>query len=110
MKKILSALALSSLLIAGCSGNFPEIYKPDLKQGIILNDQQINQLRPGLTRIQVLQLLGTPPIADPLHTNRWDYVYLYFPRQNRSKGEEKYMTLYFDSAGILQRIDKEKWK
>lgn len=110
MKKTLSALALSALLITGCSGNIPELYKPDLKQGIILSDQQINQLRPGLTRVQVLQLLGTPPIADPLHTNRWDYVYLYFPRQNRNKGEEKYMTLYFDPAGNLQRIEKDQWK
>jgi outer membrane protein assembly factor BamE len=106
MKKLLMASALlGSLLLNGCV----EFYKPDTRQGVILSTSQINAVKVGHTQQQVVQLIGTPPIADPLQTNRWDYVYLFFPDQSRNRGQEKYLTLYFENA-VVTKIVKNRWK
>jgi outer membrane protein assembly factor BamE len=31
--------------------------------------------KPGLTRAQVRDVLGSPLLADPFHADRWDYVF-----------------------------------
>jgi len=77
-RTLLTALAA---LATGC------VYRVDVQQGNLLNDLDIEEVKPGMTRSQVRFLLGTPVVDDPFHTDRWDYVY-YF-RRGRSRREEK---------------------
>ena len=50
-------------------------YKPDVVQGNVVTTEQIAQVKPGMTHLQVRDILGSPLIADPFHAQRWDYVF-----------------------------------
>ncbi len=67
-------LLISSLTACGL------IYKTDIQQGNVLDTDDIERVELGMTKRQVLLLLGSPSISDPFHQDRWDYVSSYFPR------------------------------
>jgi outer membrane protein assembly factor BamE len=79
-----TALALAPALTA-CSNlraSSPETlfgllepYKVDVVQGNVVTQEVMAQIQPGLGRMQVKEILGTPLLADPFHTDRWDYVF-----------------------------------
>ena len=99
-----AALALSAtvatiatLLLAGCAssrqsddGFFARItpYRIEIVQGNVVTSEQAARVKPGLTRLQVRDILGTPLIADPFHADRWDYLFTIrrdgLPNQRRS--------------------------
>ena len=43
-------------------------------QGNLLEKTNVDQLQAGMSKQQVMLLLGTPSIADPFHHERWDYT------------------------------------
>lgn len=80
--RISALLILTSLLLAcGNFGNmdFPGVYKISIPQGNIITQDMIDQLRPGMTKRQVIFVMGTPLVRDPFHQDRWDYVYNFQP-------------------------------
>ncbi|MEO7056869.1 MAG: outer membrane protein assembly factor BamE [Caldimonas sp.] len=74
---------LSTLSIAGCaslqtSDNFLGVitpYRVEVVQGNVVTSEQAALVKPGLTRAQVKDVLGSPLLADPFHGDRWDYVF-----------------------------------
>ncbi len=72
------AFALSACSNPG-SLDFPGVYKIGIQQGNIITQEMIDQLRPGMTKRQVIFVMGTPLVRDPYHQDRWDYVYNYQP-------------------------------
>ena len=80
---LLGTLAAATML-AGCQSlqqtdsfmGFITPYRIDIVQGNAITAEQAALLKPGLTRLQVRDILGTPLIADPFHANRWDYVFV----------------------------------
>ena len=92
MKKIL--LIISFLVISSCSNNeiikipdlsesissfaqtiSPKIYKTDINQGSVLRAKNFEQVKIGMTKEQVLKLIGSPSVADIFHKNQWDYIH-----------------------------------
>ncbi|MBU6258280.1 MAG: outer membrane protein assembly factor BamE [Burkholderiales bacterium] len=79
---ILVILAATTAL-GGCeamqrTGNlfgFIKPYRIDLVQGNVVTKEQAAQLKIGMTRLQVRDVLGTPILADPFHADRWDYIF-----------------------------------
>ncbi|MBB3228818.1 outer membrane protein assembly factor BamE [Luteibacter sp. Sphag1AF] len=63
-------LAMMAIAIAGCG----LVYTPDVQQGNLLDKKDVDQLQPGMTKRQVLVLLGSPSVSTPFDQNRWDYV------------------------------------
>lgn len=51
------------------------VYQPTILQGNIVTQEQVNKLKPGMSRRQVSFILGTPTLRDTFHANRWDYHY-----------------------------------
>lgn len=93
---------INILSLSGCSlSQLPFVYNPALEQGTVLNKDQVARLRPGMTPQQVQFLLGTPTILDPFHANRWDYVYLFDPRNGEPPVRHR-LTLFFDASHHLQ--------
>jgi outer membrane protein assembly factor BamE len=80
----------------------PRVHKVDVPQGNVIEQDQINQLRPGMNKQQVRFLMGTPMLDDSFHANRWDYLYRFKP----GYGEvvKKLATLYFNEGGKLVNI------
>ena len=72
MQKLITLLvfAMLAVSIAGCH----IVYTPDVQQGNRLDKKNVDQLKPGMTKRQVLLLLGTPSVSTPFDQSRWDYV------------------------------------
>jgi len=80
-----AALAAVGLaLLAGCSArqqpsdSFLGVitpYRIDIVQGNAITREQAAMVRPGMTRAQVRDLLGSPLLTDMFHADRWDYVF-----------------------------------
>ena len=51
------------------------IYRPTIQQGNVVTQEQMNRLKPGMSREQVRFILGSPTLRDVFHDNRWDYPY-----------------------------------
>lgn len=50
-------------------------YKVDVIQGNFVSKEQVEALQPGMSRMQVRDVLGTPLLASVFHADRWDYVF-----------------------------------
>jgi outer membrane protein assembly factor BamE len=72
MQKLIRTLGFATLalLLASCR----LVYTPDVQQGNILTKEAVAQLKPGMTKRQVIVLMGSPSVASPFEHNRWDYV------------------------------------
>lgn len=71
MQKLIKTLPLVIALTVtgGC------VYKRDLPQGNYITEGMVQQLQPGLSRTQVVDLLGRPLLEAPFDANQWDYVF-----------------------------------
>jgi len=94
--------AYTVLALAACSSITPSFYKLDVRQGNVLEAEKVAQLQPGMSKQQVQNILGSPLLTDPFHRDRWDYVYAFYPRGNREKGEERHLILYFQGEVLAQ--------
>ncbi|MGY8786251.1 MAG: outer membrane protein assembly factor BamE [Pseudomonadales bacterium] len=95
-------LILMSLLVAcGNFGNmdFPGVYKISIPQGNIITQEMVDQLRPGMTKRQVIFVMGTPLVRDPFHQDRWDYVYNFQPGGG-VRGQERLSVFFVEDALI----------
>lgn len=88
----------SVLLLGGCS----LLYKVDVQQGNLFDKATVDALKPGMTKRQVLLLMGSPSIISPFDQERWDYVSSI--ARGRNKMESKDLTLYFKDDALV-RID-----
>ncbi|MFC5569156.1 outer membrane protein assembly factor BamE [Lysobacter yangpyeongensis] len=96
MRKLLLVLIVA-LSTAGCG----ILYKQPIYQGNLLEKTNVDQLQAGMSKQQVLVLLGTPSIEDPFHHERWDYTST--QRTGRlGRTEMKNLTLYFDGDTLAR--------
>jgi outer membrane protein assembly factor BamE len=78
-----TSIGLVGLALAGCqslqtSESFLGVitpYRVEVVQGNVVTSEQVALAKPGLTRAQVRDVLGSPLLADPFHADRWDYVF-----------------------------------
>lgn len=76
-----ASIVLACAVLASCGGsainpvNWITPYKIDVIQGNFISSEQVEQLRPGMSRDQVRAVLGTPLLASLFHADRWDYVF-----------------------------------
>jgi outer membrane protein assembly factor BamE len=101
-KPLLYSTLLAGLSVASCSmvlNNLPGVYTVDVQQGNIVDQSMVDQLRPGMSKRQVLYIMGSPMLKDVLHENHWEYLY-----SNQPGGEarqQKRITLYFEDDKIV---------
>jgi len=97
----LLAVAIQPMLTA-CETimtNMPGVYKIDIEQGNMIDQAMVDQLRPNMTKRQVLYIMGSPMITDTFHERRWDYLY-----SDQPGGEarvQKRLSLYFDGDNLV---------
>lgn len=108
-----------SLLLAACAslvacGSFDSAsnrivnvvtpYKIDIVQGNFVSKEQAAAIKPGMTRGQVRDILGTPLLTSVFHADRWDYVFT-FKRQGLQPQSHK-LTVFFKGES-LERIEAD---
>jgi outer membrane protein assembly factor BamE len=100
-------LLLAVALLAGCSavqGFSLKPYRMNVQQGNYLEAESVDQLEIGMTESQVRFLIGTPMIADPFNTNRWDYVFFFKVGRTRNEVTSR-LTVWFEDGRVV-RIDR----
>ncbi|MBB6091864.1 outer membrane protein assembly factor BamE [Povalibacter uvarum] len=99
-RKLIVAALLTTALIggAGC------VHRIDIQQGNFLEPKDVDRVAVGMTRVQVRALLGTPMVADPFETQRWDYIY-YLKRGRLADPIHRQFTVYFEEDKVV-RVDR----
>lgn len=93
------SILIAGLWLSAC------IYRVDIQQGNLLEEDVIEQVEVGMTRSQVQFLLGSPMVFDSFHPDRWDYTY-YF-RQGRSREiERRWFVVYFHDDRVVN-LDRD---
>lgn len=103
-------LAAGALLLGACSSlqssdNFLGVitpYRVDVVQGNVLTREMVATVRPGMTRSQVRDALGSPLLADAFHADRWDYVFTI--RRQGAAPQRRGVVVRFDGE-VLRSID-----
>ena len=77
-------------------------YRVEVVQGNFVSREQVEALRPGMTRQQVREVLGTSLLASVFHADRWDYVFT-LKRQGVEPQARK-LTVYF-KGNVMDRFE-----
>ena len=95
-KLLLLALAFSMLAFtSGC------VYRANIAQGNLIEQEDLDQVEVGMTRNQIRFLLGTPLIDDPFHAARWDYVY-YIRIGRNDAAFKRWVTIVFEDDIVTE--------
>jgi outer membrane protein assembly factor BamE len=81
------------------------VYRIDIQQGNLLDDDDIGQVEVGMTRSQVQFLLGTPMVSDSFHRDRWDYAY-YLRRGRSPDVTQRWVVVHFENDRV-SRVDRD---
>lgn len=121
MQKLLISIAIAaSLGLGGCStvgegldsvssvteiipnalNKAPLVYRPTIQQGDVVTQDQVNKLKPGMTKRQVRFVLGSPTLQDVFHDNRWDYPYTL--GVGSTPDETKKFSVYFENDRLVR--------
>lgn len=90
---LIRSVCLTAALVAVSACSFPGVYKLDIPQGNIITQDNVNQLRPGMSKRQVRFLMGTPLLVDSFNEDRWDYFYSL--RNNSADYSRERLTMFF---------------
>jgi outer membrane protein assembly factor BamE len=98
MHKLIRTLGFAMLAMSLASCRL--IYTPDVQQGNLLDKKNVDQLQPGMTKRQVLVLMGSPSVNSPFSQNQWDYV----STQQHRGGDIKIrtLTLTFNNDALVR--------
>ena len=106
MRLLTTTLIIAALFAAtGCSRNIFSVHRIDIEQGNIIDAAAANELEPGMTRQQVLALLGRPVLQPVLNPDRWEYVY--YKKQPDKPVEKKLVIVHFanDKVTDVEKSD-----
>jgi len=78
------------------------MYKIDIQQGNVVDQEMVNSLKPGMSKSQVRYVMGTPILVDVFHQNRWDYIYSM--KKAAVQKEKKRVSLFFKDDR-LERLE-----
>jgi outer membrane protein assembly factor BamE len=105
-------LALAGLATVGGCSSFDRVsesivapitpYKVEVVQGNFVSREQVEALKPGMSRQQVRDILGTPLVTSVFRNDRWDYVFT-LKRQGVPQQSRK-LTVFFKGEG-LDRVE-----
>jgi outer membrane protein assembly factor BamE len=111
---LLAAAVAATLCLGACSG-FSERsrgalsaitpYKVEVVQGNFVSKEQVAALKPGMSRQQVREVLGTSLLSDVFHANRWDYVFTI--RRQGVDPQERHLTVFFNGE-LLDRFEGDE--
>jgi outer membrane protein assembly factor BamE len=103
-------LALAACAVAAGCGMFNNAtgriadsitpYKVEVVQGNFVSREQVEALKPGMSRLQVRDILGTPLVSSVFHGDRWDYVFTL--KRQGVEPQQRRLSVFFQG----ERLDK----
>jgi outer membrane protein assembly factor BamE len=73
-------------------------YKIEVVQGNFVSKEQVEAIKPGMSREQVKDILGTSLLQSVFHADRWDYVFT-LDRQG-TEPQSRQLTVYFKGDAV----------
>lgn len=109
--KIRTAAGLSVIALLSACSSMPDLgsiasvsgdkvlglvtpYRVEVVQGNVLTKELVAKVKPGMTRVQVRDLLGSPLLTDIFHDSRWDYVFTI--RRQGTPYQQRQVVAWFD--------------
>jgi outer membrane protein assembly factor BamE len=83
-------------------GGFITPYRMDIVQGNVVTQEQVALAKPGMSRAQVRDVLGSPMLTDMFHVDRWDYIFTI--RRQGTPPQRRDVVVYFKDDK-LDRIE-----
>jgi outer membrane protein assembly factor BamE len=80
-------------------------YRVEVVQGNFVSKEQVEAIKPGMSRQQVRDILGTPLVTSVFHADRWDYVFT-LKRQGVPPQQRK-LAVFF-KGGVLDRFEGDE--
>ena len=77
-------------------------YKVEVVQGNVITQEQAALVKPGMTRAQVRDIMGSSLVADVFHGDRWDYVFTI--RRQGSESQARHVVVLF-TGDVCKSID-----
>jgi outer membrane protein assembly factor BamE len=74
----------------------------EVQQGNALTNESVAQLKRGMSKDEVVSIIGTPLMQDNFRSNRWDYVY--YTKKGRSSSKRQGITLLFQGDNLLSVV------
>jgi outer membrane protein assembly factor BamE len=91
---------LAPLFIAATLSGCGLVYRIDVQQGNYVTQDLVDRLKPGMTKAEVKQILGTPLLIDVFHANRWDY---YFSNVKGGKAQDRSrISVFFENDKVAR--------
>lgn len=97
--KLVLGLLLGSTLLVGCSSPSNWVYRPDINQGNYLTLDEMAKVNLGMTKQQIMFLLGSPMLTSAYGDSVWYYVFRRQPQHN--KVIQQKLILTFDQSEVL---------
>ena len=99
---LLAVLCLVAGLLSACSSFEP--YRITIVQGNVVTREQVAALKPGMSRLQVRDIMGTPLLTSVFRAERWDYVFTL--QQQGRESQSRHVTVYF-KGDALDRFEAD---
>ena len=99
MRKLL--ILIISLIVISCSN--ASIYRVSITQGTVFKQEDINRLEIGMTKDQVIYVMGQPSFENFFENNVLNYFYQI--KSGDTVDLERRLKLYFDDKNLLSEID-----
>jgi outer membrane protein assembly factor BamE len=77
-------------------------YRIDIVEGNAVTREQVALVRPGMSRAQVRDVLGSPMLTDPFHAGRWDYFFSF--RRAGQPAQQRHVVAHFE-GDMLARLE-----
>ncbi len=109
----LTLVVLAFAGLAGCSSlngasarvaGIVSPYKMDIVQGNVVTREQFAQLKTGMQRAQVRDILGTALLVSVFHADRWDYVFTL--KQQGVTPQARKVTVFFKND-LVERTEAD---
>lgn len=105
------ALLAAGAALAGCSSfdgaslrlaSVVKPYQTPVVQGNFISREQVSLLKPGQSRQQIRDILGTPLLTSVFHADRWDYI---FTLRRQGIDPQAYRLTVFFKGDTLERYE-----
>jgi outer membrane protein assembly factor BamE len=100
---VVSGLGLGACSASGVLHSITP-YKIDIIQGNFVSKEMVAALKPGMTKDQVGEVLGTPLLVSVFHADRWDYVFSI--RRQGVEPQSRRLTVFF-KGDVMQRFESD---
>lgn len=110
MQRKLFTLPVIAALLSGCSTvyvpGFIKVYQPDIQQGNIYEEAQVERLHEGMSQAQVRAILGTPSLENIFHEGQRD-TYVYYDKRGKQEAFRHTLVVEYDRTGRVASIQRD---